>query len=201
MKTEDYIYLTDCDNFSNIDYCSELFNLENIEQILVLNNKQNYKDITGLDELKQETRNLGIENKVYFAGYCDSKKVQKMYKCADIAVFPSTYEPFGIVALEAMLAGVPTVVSDVGGLNEIVEHVLFGVMGEFLLQKRYSDMLEKRDLSAGIRLVVASQNSEQRGFAGAVRCDESDFVALIDVETDMLEKHFRSVTLAYIFYL
>ena len=80
-----------------------------------------------MDELKQEARNLGIENKVYFAGYCDSKKIQKMYKCADIAVFPSTYEPFGIVALEAMLAGVPTVVSDVGGLNEIVEHGVDGM--------------------------------------------------------------------------
>ena len=80
-----------------------------------------------MDELKQEARNLGIENKVYFAGYCDSKKVQKMYKCADIAVFPSTYEPFGIVALEAMLAGIPTVVSDVGGLNEIVEHGVDGM--------------------------------------------------------------------------
>src|SRR5574344_1995913 len=80
-----------------------------------------------IDELKQETKNLGIENKVYFTGYCDSKKVQKMYKCADMAVFPSTYEPFGIVALEAMLAGIPTVVSDVGGLNEIVEHGVTGM--------------------------------------------------------------------------
>ena len=50
-----------------------------------------------------------------------------MYKCADVSVFPSTYEPFGIVALEAMLAGVPTVVSDVGGLNEIVEHKVDGM--------------------------------------------------------------------------
>lgn len=50
-----------------------------------------------------------------------------MYKCADVAVFPSTYEPFGIVALEAMLAGVPTVVSDVGGLNEIVDHGINGM--------------------------------------------------------------------------
>ncbi len=80
-----------------------------------------------MDELKEEARNLGIENKIYFAGYCDSKKVQKMYKCADIAVFPSTYEPFGIVALEAMLAGIPTVVSDVGGLNEIIEHGVTGM--------------------------------------------------------------------------
>ena len=45
-----------------------------------------------------------------------------MYKAADISVFPSTYEPFGIVALEAMLSENPIVVSDIGGLNEIVQH-------------------------------------------------------------------------------
>ena len=75
-----------------------------------------------LDELKGQAEYMGLSNKVYFTGYLNAKQVQKMYKCADVAVFPSTYEPFGIVALEAMLAGVPTVVSDVGGLNEIVDH-------------------------------------------------------------------------------
>ncbi len=79
------------------------------------------------DELREQAKALGIENKVYFTGYLTSKEVQKMYKCADIAVFPSTYEPFGIVALEAMLAGVPTVVSDIGGLNEIVDHGINGM--------------------------------------------------------------------------
>ena len=74
------------------------------------------------DELKSQVDFLGLGNKVYFTGYMDHKSLCKLYRCADVAVFPSTYEPFGIVALEAMLAGVPTVVSDVGGLNEIVEH-------------------------------------------------------------------------------
>lgn len=80
-----------------------------------------------LDELKAQVKNMGIENKVYFTGYLDSKSVQKMYKCADVAVFPSTYEPFGIVALESMLSGTPTVVSDVGGLNEIITHGVDGM--------------------------------------------------------------------------
>ncbi len=75
-----------------------------------------------IDELRQEVNNLGIQNKVYFTGYLDGKDVPKMYKASDIAVFPSTYEPFGIVALEAMQAEIPVVVSDIGGLNEIVEH-------------------------------------------------------------------------------
>ena len=79
------------------------------------------------DELKNQANAMGIANKVYFTGYLNSKQVQKMYKCADVAVFPSTYEPFGIVALEAMLAGVPAVVSDVGGLDEIINHGIDGM--------------------------------------------------------------------------
>lgn len=75
-----------------------------------------------IDELKQEVNNLGLTNKVCFAGYLNGKDVGKMYKAADISVFPSVYEPFGIVALEAMLAEVPVVVSDIGGLNEIIDH-------------------------------------------------------------------------------
>ena len=75
-----------------------------------------------IDELRQQVHALGIDNKVYFAGYMNGKDVQKMYKAADISVFPSTYEPFGIVALEAMLSENPIVVSDIGGLNEIVQH-------------------------------------------------------------------------------
>ena len=80
-----------------------------------------------IDELKSQVESMGLSNKVYFTGYLNQKEVQKMYKCADVAVFPSTYEPFGIVALEAMLAGLPTVVSDIGGLNEIVEHGVNGM--------------------------------------------------------------------------
>ena len=80
-----------------------------------------------MDELRAEASNLGLNDKIYFTGYLNSKQVQKMCKCADVAVFPSTYEPFGIVALEAMLAGVPTVVSDVGGLDEIVTHGVDGM--------------------------------------------------------------------------
>ena len=120
------------DNEKIILYVGRLVYEKGIQHLIAAMPKilENYHDsklvIVGrggmIDELRQEVHNLGIDNKVYFAGYMDSKQVAKMYKCADIAVFPSTYEPFGIVALEAMLAGIPTVVSDIGGLNEIVQH-------------------------------------------------------------------------------
>ena len=79
------------------------------------------------NELKAQVDYLGISNKVYFTGQLSYKDLCKMYKSADVAVFPSTYEPFGVVAIEAMFAGIPTVVSDVGGLNEIVDHGINGM--------------------------------------------------------------------------
>jgi len=44
-----------------------------------------------------------------------------------VAVLPSTYEPFGMVDLEAMAAHTPVVVADVGGLGEIVQHEVNGL--------------------------------------------------------------------------
>ena len=80
-----------------------------------------------LNELKAKANYLGISDKVYFTGQLTPKELYTMYRCADIAVFPSTYEPFGLVAIEGMYAGTPIVVSDVGGLNEIVEHGITGM--------------------------------------------------------------------------
>ncbi len=96
---------------------------------------QNYNDvkfvIAGrgpcMDELRAQAERLGISNRVYFTGYLNDVQITKMYKAVDIATFPSLYEPFGIVALEGMLAGNPVVVSDIGGLNEIVEHGVNGM--------------------------------------------------------------------------
>ncbi len=96
---------------------------------------QNYNDvkfvIAGrgpcLDDLRAQAERLGISNRVYFTGYLNDVQITKMYKAIDVAVFPSLYEPFGIVALEGMLAGAATVVSDIGGLNEIVSHGIDGM--------------------------------------------------------------------------
>jgi glycogen(starch) synthase len=75
-----------------------------------------------LNNLIELSEQLNITHKVYFTGFVSEEVLLKLYKCSDIAVFPSTYEPFGIVALEGMVAGIPVVVSDVGGLSEIVDH-------------------------------------------------------------------------------
>ena len=72
--------------------------------------------------LKRRAEELGVVNRIYFTGYVDDEARNNLYKCADLAVFPSLYEPFGIVALEAMAANTPVLVADTGGLGEIVRH-------------------------------------------------------------------------------
>lgn len=77
--------------------------------------------------LRARTRELGIGHRVHFAGYIDDITRNQLYREAAVAVFPSLYEPFGIVALEAMAARTPVVVADTGGLGEIVAHGIDGL--------------------------------------------------------------------------
>ncbi|MDS1028966.1 glycosyltransferase family 4 protein [Bacillota bacterium LX-D] len=78
-------------------------------------------------ELKQQARALGIEHRVNFLGYINAEMRDRIFRRVSLAVFPSLYEPFGIVTLEAMAAGVPVVVSDTGGMGQIVTHGVNGL--------------------------------------------------------------------------
>ncbi len=76
----------------------------------------------GERELHQRAAQLGVANRIHFTGFIDDVTRNSLYRVADVAVFPSLYEPFGIVALEAMAAQVSLVVSDIGGFAEIIAH-------------------------------------------------------------------------------
>lgn len=60
--------------------------------------------------------------RINFTGFIPDSELIALMRSADVLVIPSVYEPFGIVALEGMAAGVPVVASQVGGLAEVVEH-------------------------------------------------------------------------------
>jgi glycosyltransferase involved in cell wall biosynthesis len=71
-------------------------------------------------QLEKDAAYLGVLKNVVFTGYLDDDTVRSLLKAADVVVVPSLYEPFGIVALEALAAKTPLVVSDVGGLAELI---------------------------------------------------------------------------------
>ena len=101
------------------------------------------------EQLSNIVKNMGLSHKVQFTGFIDDETLRKLQKCADVSVVPSLFEPFGIVALEAMAAKSPVVVSDTGGLSEIVEHDVTGV-------KVYANNPES--LAWGITKVLLDEN-------------------------------------------
>jgi glycogen synthase len=73
-------------------------------------------------ELHKQAEELGLMEHGTFVGWIGDDVLHSLYKIADLTVVPSIYEPFGLVALEAMASGCPCIVADTGGLREVVPH-------------------------------------------------------------------------------
>ncbi len=71
-------------------------------------------------ELKAQAERLGLSSHGTFLGWIGDDVLHSLYRIADLCVVPSIYEPFGLVALEAMASGCPCIVADTGGLREVV---------------------------------------------------------------------------------
>jgi glycogen synthase len=71
-------------------------------------------------ELKAQAQKLGLTDRGVFLGWIGDDALHSLYRIADLCVVPSIYEPFGLVALEAMASGCPCIVADTGGLREVV---------------------------------------------------------------------------------
>jgi glycosyltransferase involved in cell wall biosynthesis len=72
-------------------------------------------------ELEQTAHELGIADHVRFLGFVNQSKLPAVYATSDLLVFPSEYEPFGVVVNESMLCGHPVVVSDQVGAQVLVQ--------------------------------------------------------------------------------
>jgi glycogen(starch) synthase len=110
---------------------------------------------TGTQEraLREQARRLRLGRSVRFAGQLPTPRLAALLAAADIALAPSLYEPFGLVVLEAAVAGAPLVVSDTGGLAELVDP---GVSG---LRVRPDDPAA---LAAGVDAMLADEVAGQR---------------------------------------
>jgi glycogen(starch) synthase len=78
-------------------------------------------------ELRRQAERLGLARHGTFMGWIGDDVLHSLYRIADLCVVPSLYEPFGIVALEAMASGCPCIVADTGGLREVVPNSEVGL--------------------------------------------------------------------------
>ena len=68
----------------------------------------------------QRLKELGLEKRVIFTGYLPEDDLPALYQAANLFVFPSLYEGFGLPPLEAMASGTPVISSDTSSLPEVV---------------------------------------------------------------------------------
>ncbi len=77
-------------------------------------------------ELEKQAKDLGLQSRVVFVGYQDD--VRPYYRAATLCVLPSFTEGLPLVLLEAMASGVPCIMNNVGGANEVISHEIDGLL-------------------------------------------------------------------------
>jgi 1,4-alpha-glucan branching enzyme len=75
-----------------------------------------------LQAYQQQVAERQLDSHVTFLGFVSDEERNEWFSRCDATIFPSYYEPFGIVALEGLAAGKATIVSDTGGLAGIIRH-------------------------------------------------------------------------------
>jgi glycogen(starch) synthase len=118
-----------------------------------------------LAELQTQIDVEGVSDLVHLAGFVPDDELRALLERAGCVVIPSLYEPFGIVALEGMAAGAPTIVARTGGLAEIVEGTSAGVLFEpgnpNELALRIRQVLSDDDLAQTMRTKAAALLAER----------------------------------------
>jgi glycogen synthase len=111
-------------------------------------------------ELKEQARRLGLDAHGTFLGWIGDDVLHSLYRIADLTVVPSIYEPFGLVALEAMASGCPCLVSDTGGLREVVPHEDVGLRFRSRDPDSLGEMAERLLTDANLRESMVAEASE-----------------------------------------
>ena len=131
------------------------------------------------NELEALVRRLGINDNVYFVGY--RLDLEKIYPFLDILVGPSLYEPLGNVSMEAMAVGKPVVASKTGGIPEVVEDGVTGILVPIKNPKKIAE--------AVIYLLNNPDIAKKMGEAGRKRVQECFTIDRVGNELEEVYAH------------
>jgi len=111
-----------------ITYQKGPINFINIAEQLALRDKNIRFVMAGdgdmIEQCRKITRKLGLSERFSFPGFLDHNEVHKLLMHSKLFIMPSIYEPFGLVALEAIAAGVPAMISKTSGVAEIIKSLI-----------------------------------------------------------------------------
>jgi len=111
-------------------------------------------------ELRRQATELGLDDHGTFLGWIGDDVLHSLYRIADVCVVPSIYEPFGLVALEAMASGCPCIVADTGGLREVVPHEEAGLRFRPRDPEALGEMVERVLTDSELRAGLIAEATE-----------------------------------------
>ncbi|MCL4194584.1 MAG: glycosyltransferase family 4 protein [Thermoguttaceae bacterium] len=106
-------------------------------------------------ELNEQVKRLGLEERVHFVGTVAD--MRDFYGASDIACVPSRAEPFGRVVVEAFAVGVPVIASAIGGIREIVDDGVTGLLVKYGDVEGLAAAMFRLLYDAGLRQRLATQ--------------------------------------------
>lgn len=122
------------------------------------------------DRIKNKVNELELSDCVFFEGI--QKNVFPFLANADVFVFPSKWEGFGISLVEAMATGLPAVVSGVGGIPELIEHEVNGEIVDLDAFSIASGMLKMEDEGYRKKLGIASRMKATNLFSNDIMTEK-----------------------------
>lgn len=113
------------------------------------------------NNLKRLVKKLNIENKTVFTGKVSFSEVPKYHNMLSVFVSVSDSESFGVAVIEASACEKPVVVSDVGGLPEVVENGVTGLIVPKQDPKKTAEAIEKLILCKSLRIIMGKEGRER----------------------------------------
>lgn len=115
--------------------------------------------------LEQQVRTAGLQEQIQFVGYVPEEEKPLWYQAADLFVYPSLYEGFGLPVAEAMACGVPVVTSNISSLPEVVGNdAAYGPQAALTIPPDDTGALA-RAMQRGLRDFALRQQLRERGLA------------------------------------
>jgi mannosylfructose-phosphate synthase len=99
------------------------------------------RDTKKLNALKKLAKELEIEDRITWKPYIPDEELADYYRAAAVFSLASRYEPFGMVAIEAMACGTPTVMTVHGGLKDLIDYGNQALFADPFRPEEYGVML------------------------------------------------------------
>jgi len=132
----------------------------------IFGKEKNLDDAKEYERLKSMAKKQEVDDIIRFVGRVQHSGLPLFYSAADIFVIPSYYEPFGLVALEAMTSKIPVIASNVGGLTKIIEDgktgLLFEPRNPVTLRKKVLSIYNSKDLKENL---ISSAYQKVQGYS------------------------------------